>query len=119
MLLKPSFAIPHGGGRRFSKDSLEYRVIAEWIAAGAPPPTDQDAHRSRPGGVPGGRRAGARRGTAACGAGEVLGRPRRDVTRWVRFASADEGVATVDDWGRVKMNGGGERQSPWPSPAGC
>ena len=27
MLLKPTFAIPHGGGKRFATDSLEYRVI--------------------------------------------------------------------------------------------
>ena len=31
-----------------------------------------------------------------------------DVTRWVKFASSNEGVATVDDWGHVKMNGAGE-----------
>ena len=29
MLLKPTFAVPHGGGKRFGTDSLEYRVIAE------------------------------------------------------------------------------------------
>ena len=38
IVAKPSFAIPHGGGKRFANDSLEYRVIEEWIAAGAPPP---------------------------------------------------------------------------------
>ena len=27
ILLKPTFAIPHGGGKRFGPDSLEYRVI--------------------------------------------------------------------------------------------
>ena len=32
----------------------------------------------------------------------------RDVTRWVRFGSSDEGVASVDDSGHVKMNGSGE-----------
>src|SRR5260370_2694420 len=31
-----------------------------------------------------------------------------DVTRWVKFNSSNEGVATVDDWGHVKMNGSGE-----------
>ncbi|MBM3776382.1 MAG: hypothetical protein FJW37_14650, partial [Acidobacteria bacterium] len=42
MLLKPTLAIPHGGGRRFEPGSLEYRIIAEWIAAGAPRPADSD-----------------------------------------------------------------------------
>ena len=32
----------------------------------------------------------------------------RDVTRWVKFSSSDEGVASVDDFGHVKMNGSGE-----------
>ena len=31
-----------------------------------------------------------------------------DVTRWVKFSSNNEGVATVDESGRVKMNGQGE-----------
>ena len=31
-----------------------------------------------------------------------------DVTRWVKYSSNNEGVASVDDNGRVKMNGPGE-----------
>ena len=31
-----------------------------------------------------------------------------DVTRWVKYSSNNEGVASVDDWGHVKMNGSGE-----------
>ncbi len=108
MLLKPTFAVPHGGGKRFSTDSLEYRVISEWIAAGAPRPTDSDAQVT---------------GLAVFPASAVLkpggeqqmvvqakysdGRVR-DVTRWVRFSSSDEGVASVNDSGHVKMNGSGE-----------
>jgi len=37
ILLKPTASIPHEGGRRFSVDSPEYRILAGWIAAGAPP----------------------------------------------------------------------------------
>src|SRR5580658_5541112 len=35
-LLKPTGAVPHKGGLRFQVDSHEYRVLAEWIAAGQP-----------------------------------------------------------------------------------
>jgi Protein of unknown function (DUF1553)/Protein of unknown function (DUF1549)/Bacterial Ig-like domain (group 2) len=108
ILLKPSFTIPHGGGKRFAKDSLEYRIIEEWIAAGAPPPTDHDAAVRKLEAFPAAAvlTAGAEqqlvmRATYSDGHAE-------DVTRWVKFASANEGVATVDDWGRVKMNGAGE-----------
>src|SRR3989442_9070398 len=31
LLLKPTTAVPHKGGKRFDVDSLEYRVLAEWI----------------------------------------------------------------------------------------
>ena len=55
MLLKPTFAIPHGGGKRFATDSLEYRVIAEWIAAGAPPPIRERSADHRPRSFPGRR----------------------------------------------------------------
>ncbi len=35
ILLKGSAAIAHEGGQRFPKDSLEYKVLRDWIAAGA------------------------------------------------------------------------------------
>ena len=34
LLRKPSGLIPHGGGRRFTRDSWEYGVLAQWIAEG-------------------------------------------------------------------------------------
>jgi hypothetical protein len=36
LLLKPTAAVPHGGGRRLEVDSGEYRAILEWIKSGAP-----------------------------------------------------------------------------------
>jgi hypothetical protein len=108
VLLKPSFAIPHGGGKRLPKDSLEYRVVAEWIAAGAPPLSNKDAEIRgskffRPAAAlkPGAEQQIVVRASYSDGHTE-------DVTRWVKFSSSNEGVATVDDWGRVKMNGSGE-----------
>ncbi len=64
MLLKPTAAIEHGGGVRFAPDSLEYRVLAEWIAAGTPRPSadgreDPIAERlPRLGAAPAGRSSG-------------------------------------------------------------
>jgi hypothetical protein len=34
MLLKTTGQVPHGGGVRFAKNSWQYRVLREWIAAG-------------------------------------------------------------------------------------
>src|ERR1044071_4193237 len=38
LLLKPTATVPHKGGPRFEVDSLEYKILSEWNAAGAPPP---------------------------------------------------------------------------------
>jgi hypothetical protein len=35
LLLKPTTQLPHEGGRRFTKDSWQYRLLREWIAQGA------------------------------------------------------------------------------------
>ncbi len=108
ILAKPSFAIPHGGGKRFAKDSLEYRVIREWIAAGTPPPASTDVQ------IQGLEVFPAEAVLAPAAEQQLAVRARysdghtEDVTRWVKFSSSNEGVATVDDWGHVKMNGSGE-----------
>lgn len=36
LLLKPTMQVPHEGGRRFAVGSPEYRLLQDWIAAGAP-----------------------------------------------------------------------------------
>src|SRR5437667_3535225 len=47
LLLKPTAAIPHKGGKRFEVGSLEYRVLADWISAGAPGPKNDDPRIER------------------------------------------------------------------------
>ena len=108
MLLKPTMAIPHGGGKRFDTNSLEYRVISEWIAAGTPPLSDKDPQITNLEVYPASAtlKPGAEQQLvvrAKYSDGQI-----QDVTRWVKFSSSDEGVATVDDLGHVKMNGSGE-----------
>ena len=108
ILQKPVFALPHGGGKRFRPDSLEYRVIAEWIAAGAPRPKADDADVTALEVYP---RSAILKPSAEQ---QLVVRARysdgtvQDVSRWVKYSSNNEGVATVDDFGRVKMNGHGE-----------
>src|SRR5262245_10225281 len=47
MLLKPTMALPHGGGQRVEVDSPEYRILADWIANGAPGPSPNDPRVTR------------------------------------------------------------------------
>ncbi len=108
ILLKPTLTIPHGGGRRFPVDSPEFKVLAGWIAQAMPAPTDSDARVTKVEVLPGeaSLRPGAQQQllvTAYFSDGHTA-----DVTRWAKYDSGDEGVATVDNNGRVTMHSNGE-----------
>lgn len=108
LLAKPSGAIPHKGGLKFETDSLEYEILSSWIAAGAAPPRDDDPVLDRLEILP--ERSILERG----GKQQVIVRAHysdghvEDVTRWAKFASANEAVAQVDDQGRISVVGYGE-----------
>ena len=109
LVQKPTGAVPHKGGVKFSPDSLEFRVLAEWIADGAPGPKDEDPRIVRIEVLP--PQVTLRAGdehpmkvNAHFTDGTVS-----DVTRWVKYTASDTSVATVDDaTGRVKVVGPGE-----------
>jgi hypothetical protein len=105
LLLKPSMALPHGGGMRLRPGSPEYRLLARWISEGAPygPPGDrrllrvqvQPAERTL---APGGHQP--LRAAAFYSDGT-----RRDVTRLADYRSNESGVAEVDEGGLVRSTG--------------
>src|SRR5206468_11279400 len=45
LLLKATAAIPHGGGRRLQPDSVDVRLLEQWIAGGAPMTAGSSADR--------------------------------------------------------------------------
>ncbi len=107
-LLKSTMTVPHGGGRKIAVDSLEYQVLSEWVAAGAPGPSDDDPEVV-------GLEVYPRAATLEPGAKQRLvvrakysdGRVA-DVSRWARYTSTDAAVAEVNDGGVVTMVGRGE-----------
>jgi hypothetical protein len=108
LLTKPSGAIPHRGGLRFTVDSLEYQVLSDWIAAGAPAPQADDPRMVRLEIFP--RTAVLKPGDrqqlivrAHFSDGRV-----EDVTRWSRYSSTNESVAAADTAGLVRVIGHGE-----------
>ena len=108
ILLKPTLTIPHGGGRRFDVGSPEYKIMSGWIAQGMPAPQDADPLVTEIQVLP--REASLVPGaeqqlivTAVFSDGHTA-----DVTRWAKYDSGDEGVATVDNNGHVTMHGYGE-----------
>jgi hypothetical protein len=108
ILLKPTLTIAHGGGQRFPVGSPEYQVISGWIAAGMPPPkpsdpriVDLEVYPHQASLVPGAEQQLVVMAKFSDGHYE-------DVTRWAKYDSGDEGVATVDPSGHVTMHGYGE-----------
>ena len=108
ILTKATGLIPHKGGVRFDPQSLEYRVLAEWIAQGAPPASDQDPLIERLEVLPSDslQETGAEQQLlvrAHFSDGHV-----EDVTRWAKYTSLNSSVANVSDRGLVEITGEGE-----------
>ncbi len=107
-MTKPSGGLPHKGGLRFETNSLDYRILAEWIAAGAPAPQADDAALERIEVLP------AQTLVQPGEEQQILVRAYyadgrvRDVTPWAKFTSTDETVASIDDQGRIRVTGYGE-----------
>jgi hypothetical protein len=108
MLLKPTGAIEHGGGVRFAAGSHEYRVIAEWIADGMPGPSADDPEIAALRIFPAAVRMEPGQGQQILVQAVYSDGRVEDVTHWAKFGSTDDGVATVDDAGRLKVSGRGE-----------
>jgi hypothetical protein len=108
VLAKPSGAIAHKGGIRFATTSLDYRILAEWLSAGAPPPRDDDARVEQLEILP------SRSIQYVGQTQQILVRARYsdgrtdDVTRSVKWSSADEAVCRVDEQGKTSVIGPGE-----------
>ncbi len=108
MLLKPGGSIPHKGGKRFEVDSQEYKILSEWIAAGAPGPKQDEPRIARIEIIPdhvilnnGAEEQLNVRAWFSDGHSE-------DVTRWVKYTAANASVTQIDEQGKVKVIGNGE-----------
>lgn len=108
ILLKTVKAVPHKGDKRFEVNSLEYKAISEWIAAGAPGPKADDPRIvslevSHPHVVTQAGKTVQLKVTAKFSDGHS-----EDVTRWTKYNATNASVATVDDTGLIKTTGSGE-----------
>lgn len=108
MLLKPTQAIDHGGGKRFATGSPEYRVLSQWIAAGTPAPAEWDAQLTRLEVFPPAARLSPGDEQPVVVRAHFSDGHAEDVTRWAKFATNEGAVATVDEEGIVKVQGAGE-----------
>ena len=107
ILTKPTGAIPHKGGVRFDADSPEYRILSEWIATGAQGPRAEDASLERLEVLPNDSLLAKGDHQRLLVRAHYTDGHVEDVTRWAKFTSADETVATVDHTGHVDIIGHG------------
>jgi len=108
VLLKATKTIAHKGGERFKMDSPEYKILADWIASGAPGPKADDPRIQRieispPHATLKASQDQPMKVTAFFSDGHT-----EDVTRWVKYTAGNTSVATVDDFGVAKTVGHGE-----------
>lgn len=126
LLTKPSEGVPHKGGLKLPADSYNYRVIADWIAAGAliePNTASPDIAAAPDNSVisdsapvklerievlPG--RVIMRQGDSqqAIVLAHYSNGRTEDVTHWAKFSASDESVCQVDENGKVTIVGYGE-----------
>lgn len=108
LLLKATAEIDHGGGRRIEPGGPQYKVLAAWLAGGAP---RDDA------GVPQieSIEVSPKQITLASGKTQGLSATavftdgtRKDVTRDAQYQSLDEAVAEAAGGGRVRADGFGQ-----------
>lgn len=108
ILAKPSGAIPHKGGLRFDVDSHDYRVIAGWIADGAPAPTENDPRVTRLEILPEFAKLSPNSTQQMIVRAHYNDGHVEDVTHWSKYTATNESVAKVDDTGKVTVVGPGE-----------
>src|SRR5437870_5266688 len=108
LLLKPTGAVPHKGGKRFETNSLEYQLLADWIASGTPGPKPEDPRivgiDVQPDHVilkPGAAQQLSVQAHFSDGHTE-------EVTRWAKYSDSNSSVTQVDEFGNLKVMGNGE-----------
>jgi hypothetical protein len=102
LLLKPTAAIPHGGGKRLQPGSDAYNVLLRWIETGTPRQAPGDPVLERLSVEPGERQLapdGEQRLTVTA---HFSDGSREDVTRLSLFQSSDSVLASVTATGLVK-----------------
>ena len=108
LLTKPTMAVAHKGGKRLEVDGHDYRVLAAWIAAGCPGPSGHQKKLVSITLAPAEAMLAPGSSQQLTVAAAYSDGSTRDVTRWARFTSADESVATIDPTGKVTVVGHGE-----------
>jgi hypothetical protein len=106
-LLKPTGAVSHGGGQRFTPDSEPYRLLMRWIEEGTPAPQEKEARIVALEVLPRERVMQPREQQRLVVRARFSDGAFADVTAGARLNSLNEGVAEVTADGLVTTTGRG------------
>jgi len=101
LLAKPLMRVPHKGGRRLNPGTPEYKTLLAWVAAGAPGPTGKEPAIDGLAIEPAGKTYAPDEAQALTVRAHYSDGAMRDVTALALFKSNEEGLAKVDEGGRV------------------
>ena len=107
-IAKPSGSIEHKGGLRLPAKSDDYAMFVKWITNGASGPKATDPHLDHLEILPDAVRLERGNTQSISVRAHYTNGRIEDVTRWSKFSSTDEAVATVDEHGLAKVVGPGE-----------
>ena len=108
LLLKPTLALAHGGGKRLEPESPEYDLIRLWLEQGAPEPADADPSVTSVAVFPDRRVMESGDAQRLVAVATLSDGTQRDVTARAKFDALNEAVAKVDAAGLTKAVGQGE-----------
>jgi Protein of unknown function (DUF1553)/Protein of unknown function (DUF1549) len=108
ILLKPTLAVAHGGGKRLEPGSDPYNLLTFWLEQGAPGPRDDDPRVVDLKVFPLRRLMDAGQEQRLAVIATMSDGSERDVTDQARFDTLNEGVATVSKGGIARTVGRGE-----------
>ena len=107
-LLKPTMQVPHGGGKRLDKDSVDYQILAAWLKNGAPAP-QKDAAKVTAIRVTPRRRICTPKDSQQLRVEATYSDGRtRDVTAWAKFDTLDDAVVQITPEGLASTSGRGQ-----------
>ena len=108
LLKKGARLIPHGGGRKLLVEDDHYRLLLEWIRQGSPGPLANEPELDRLELFPKAAVLTAKDRLRVIVRAHYSDGHTEDVTRWTRFGSSFDQVATVDENGLITAAGPGE-----------
>jgi Protein of unknown function (DUF1549)/Protein of unknown function (DUF1553) len=104
LVLKATGAVPHGGGRKLVRDSVEYNLLVRWLRQGTPRGSAKDPVVTRIAVYPQSAVVGQHGEQQVLVTAFYSDGTQRDVTREAQFKSNELNIAAVDDHGLIRTD---------------